>query len=210
MKKIAFIDMEGVLIPEIWKHFSNILNINELSTTTSEVTDYKILMNYRIDILKKNNIPLIELVELIQELNYMSEAKEFLAFLQKDNEFEIKIVSDCFQEFLNPFIKKLEISPQNVYCHNLEVDKNGIIERVIYTRNKGKHEVIVRYQKEKRSLKNSIAIGDAFNDFSMLHMVDHGFLFQPSIKVIENTPSYFHKVDSYQDIIDYLNYKNII
>lgn len=53
MKKIAFIDMEGVLIPEIWKHFSNILNINELSTTTREVIDYKTLMNYRIDILKK-------------------------------------------------------------------------------------------------------------------------------------------------------------
>lgn len=210
MKKIAFIDMEGVLIPEIWKNFSNILNINELSLTTRDVTDYKMLMNYRIDILKKNNISLVQLVELIQKMDYMNEAKEFLEFLQKDNKFEIKIISDCFQEFLNPFIKKLQLCPEDVYCHNLEVGKSGIIENVIYTRNKGKHEVIVKYQREKRSMKDSIAIGDAFNDFTMLHMVDHGFLFQPSIKVIENAPSYFHKVYSYQSIIDYLNHKKII
>lgn len=106
MKKMAFIDMEGVLIPEIWKHFANILNIPELSITTREVPDYKQLMSHRINILKDNNIPLCKLVEMIKEIELINGAKDFLKFLQIDKQFEIKIISDCFHEFLDPFFEK--------------------------------------------------------------------------------------------------------
>lgn len=210
MKKMAFIDMEGVLIPEIWKHFANILNIPELSITTREVPDYKQLMSHRINILKDNNIPLCKLVEMIKEIELINGAKDFLKFLQIDKQFEIKIISDCFHEFLDPFFEKLNFPTQNTYCHSLRVGKNGLIEGVNYTRDKGKHEIIVKYQREKISLKNSIAIGDAFNDFTMLHLVDHGFLLKASEQVKRNAPFYFHQVQSYQDILHYLGSRKII
>jgi phosphoserine/homoserine phosphotransferase len=209
MKKMAFIDMEGVLIPELWKHFSTVLNIPELAITTREVADYKSLMNFRINILKENNIPLTKLVELIKEIDASPNAKEFLEYLKNNKKFEVKIISDCFYEFLDPFFDKLNLPINNVYCHNLEINSNGYIENVIYNRKKGKHEIIVNYQKEKVPLKNSIAIGDAFNDFTMLHLVDHGFLFQPSEEVSKNSPFYFHKVESYQEIIQYLTYNRV-
>lgn len=210
MKKMAFIDMEGVLIPEIWKHFANILNIPELSITTREVPNYKQLMSHRINILKDKNIALNTLVEMIHEVEVFNGAKDFLNFLQTDNQFEIKIISNCFHEFLDPFFEKLNFPVQNTYCHTLRVGENGLIENVNYSRDKGKHEIIVKYQKEKVSLKNSIAIGDAFNDFTMLHLVDHGFLFKASEEVKKNSPFYFHKVQSYQDILNYLNSRKII
>ncbi|MBI0422493.1 bifunctional phosphoserine phosphatase/homoserine phosphotransferase ThrH [Acinetobacter sp. ACIN00229] len=204
MNKIAFIDMEGVLIPEIWKKFANHFNRPELLITTREVPDYKTLMEHRINILKEYNITLDQLIEIIKEVNPLKGAKEFLDYLQLNNKFEIRIVSDCFYEFLNPLFEKIELPCEKAYCHNLEVNKDGFIEKVNYSREKGKHEVIVKYQKKQITRLESIAIGDAFNDFTMLHLVDHGFLFQPSNEVKQNAPSYFHIVQSYQEINDYL------
>ena len=205
MKKMAFIDMEGVLVPEIWKYISKYFNIPELSVTTREVANYQELMNYRIDILEKNNIKLEQITDIIHNLKPIEGAKEFLEDLHLNKKFEIKIISDCFYEFLNPFFPKIGISSQNAYCHNLEMNENGLIEKVKYSRKKGKHEIIVKYQKENNSMKDSIAIGDAFNDFTMLHLVDHGFLFQPSEEVKRNAPVYFHTMQSYQEVIHYLD-----
>lgn len=204
MNRIAFIDMEGVLIPEIWKEISKYFDISELSITTREVSDYKSLMNYRINILKKYNITLTQLTNVIKEISPMNHAKEFLEHLQSNGKFEIRIVSDCFYQFLEPFFKKLGLSSDHAYCHNLQVNENGILERVNYSREKGKHEVIVDYRKQQTGKIETIAIGDAFNDFSMLHLVDYGFLFQPSSEVRRNAPSYFHIVQSYKEISDYL------
>lgn len=205
MKKMAFIDMEGVLIPEIWKHFANYFNIPELSLTTREVADYQQLMLSRINTLRTHNITLNRLTDVLKDIEPMSGAKEFLQYLECNKKFEIRIISDCFYEFLNPFFSKMGFSSQNAYCHHLEVDQNGLIERVNYSRKKGKHEVIVNYQKNKVSMKESIALGDAFNDFTMLHLVDHGFLFQPSDEVKKNAPFYFHTMQSYQEVMHYLN-----
>ncbi|HBM1136467.1 TPA: bifunctional phosphoserine phosphatase/homoserine phosphotransferase ThrH [Acinetobacter baumannii] len=205
MKKMAFIDMEGVIIPEIWKHFSHYFNIPELAVTTREVADYKQLMNQRINILKNKDISLNKLLEAIAELEPNNGAKDFLKYLQLNKNFEVRIISDCFYEFLDPFLKKIGIPSKHAYCHYLEVDSHGIIEKVHYLRNKGKHEIIVNYQKNNFSMKDSIAIGDAFNDFTMLHLVDHGFLFQPSEDVRKNAPFYFHTMQTYEDIINYLN-----
>ena len=210
MKKIAFIDMEGVLIPEIWKNFSKILKIPELSITTQEVPNYKSLMINRIRILKEHNISIDRLVEIVNEMDVIHEAKDFLEFLKTDMQFEIKIVSDCFYELLMPFLHKLNLSYQDVYCHNLNIAQDRLIQNVIYTRNTGKHEVIVEYQNTNYSMKNSLAIGDAFNDFSMLSLVDHGFLFNPSEEVKKKAPSSFHEVMCYKDIIYYLNNINFL
>jgi len=204
MNRIAFIDMEGVLIPEIWKKISKDFDIPALSLTTREVPDYKSLMEYRINILKKHNITLEQLTNVIKEMSPINDAKEFLEHLQANEKFEIIIISDCFYQFLEPFFKQIGLSADYAYCHNLEVNENGIIERVNYSREKGKHEVIANFQRKQTRRAETIAIGDAFNDFSMLHLVDHGFLFQPSNEVKKNAPSYFHIVQSYKEINDYL------
>lgn len=205
MNKVAFIDMEGVLVPEVWKFLASQLNISELSITTREVEDYKKLMLYRIDILNKNQITLPEIQNIISQLNPIEGAAEFLQALRVKG-FDIQIVSDCFHELLEVFLQKLEVPIETVYCHRLQVDDDGYIKKVLYSRQKGKHEIIERYP---LSLENSIAMGDAFNDFTMLEAVSQGYLFLPSKEVLRKALPIFNIVNSYQEVIESLHTKPI-
>jgi len=198
MNKIAFIDMEGVLVPEIWKFLAKRLDISELSITTREVEDYEKLMLYRIAVLEKHQITLPKIQSIIGKLNPIEGAKEFLQALKMKG-FEIKIVSDCFYELLEGFLQQLEVPMDTVYCHRLQIDSAGYVNKVLYSRQHGKHEIIEKYP---LSLGNSIAIGDAFNDFTMLSAVTHGYLFSPSKEVVEKALPMFNIVKSYQEMID--------
>lgn len=201
MNKVAFIDMEGVLVPEIWKFLASQLNISELSITTREVEDYKKLMLYRIDILNKNQITLSRIQDVISQLNPLEGAISFLQTLRLKG-FDIQIVSDCFHELLEGFLQKLEVPTETVYCHRLQVDDDGYIKKVIYSRQEGKHEIIERYP---FALDNSIAIGDAFNDFTMLKAVSQGYLFSPSKEVLDKSPLIFSVVNNYQEVINIID-----
>lgn len=201
MKKVAFIDMEGVLVPEIWKFLANQLDISELSITTREVEDYKKLMLYRIDVLNKNQITLLNIQDIISQLNPLEGAVAFLQTLRVKG-FDIQIVSDCFHELLEGFLQKLEVPMETVYCHRLKVDDDGYIKNVLYSRQEGKHEIIERYP---LSLENSIAIGDAFNDFTMLKAVSQGYLFSPSKEVLDKSPPTFNVVNNYQEVINIID-----
>ncbi|WP_198328112.1 bifunctional phosphoserine phosphatase/homoserine phosphotransferase ThrH [Psychrobacter faecalis] len=203
MNKVAFIDMEGVLVPEIWKFLASQLNISELSITTREVEDYKKLMLYRIDVLNKNQITLLNIQDIISQLNPLEGAVEFLQTLRVKG-FDIQIVSDCFHELLEGFLQKLEVPIETVYCHRLQVDGAGYVNKVLYSRQHGKHEIIEKYP---LSLGNSMAIGDAFNDFSMLEAVSHGYLFSPSKEVLGKALPAFNVVNNYQEVIDSINMK---
>ncbi|MFC6203471.1 bifunctional phosphoserine phosphatase/homoserine phosphotransferase ThrH [Psychrobacter urativorans] len=201
MNKVAFIDMEGVLVPEIWKFLASQLNISELSITTREVEDYKKLMLYRIDILNKNQIILSRIQDVISQLNPLEGAIIFLQTLRLKG-FDIQIVSDSFHELLEGFLQKLEVPTETVYCHRLQVDDDGYIKKVIYSRQEGKHEIIERYP---FALDNSIAIGDAFNDFTMLKAVSQGYLFSPSKEVLDKYPLIFSVVNNYQEVINIID-----
>jgi phosphoserine/homoserine phosphotransferase len=198
MNKVAFIDMEGVLAPEIWKFLASQLDISELSITTREVEDYKQLMLYRIDILNKNKITLLKIQDIVSQLNPIEGAAEFLQMLRAKG-FDIQIVSDCFHELLEGFLQKLEVPIATVYCHHLQVDDDDYIKKVIYSRQEGKHEIIERYP---FGLENSIAIGDAFNDFTMLKAVYQGYLFSPSKEVLDKSLPIFNVVNNYQEVIN--------
>ena len=198
MNKVAFIDMEGVLVPEIWKFLAKRLDISELSITTREVEDYQKLMIYRIAVLEKYQITLPKIQSIIGQLNPIEGAKEFLQSLKMKG-FEIKIVSDCFHELLEGFLQQLEVPMDTVYCHRLQIDSVGYVNKVLYSRQHGKHEIIEKYP---LSLGNSIAIGDAFNDFTMLSAATHGYLFSPSKEVVEKALPMFNIVKSYQEMID--------
>lgn len=201
MNKIAFIDMEGVLVPEIWKFLASQLNISELSITTREVEDYEQLMLYRIDILNKNKITLPNIQDIVSQLNPLEGAVEFLQTLRVKG-FDIQIVSDCFHELLEDFLQKLEVPIETVYCHRLQVDDDSYIKKVLYSRQEGKHEIVERYS---LSLENSIALGDAFNDFTMLKAVSQGYLFSPSKEVLDKSPPTFSVVNNYQEVINIID-----
>ncbi|MFK3990647.1 bifunctional phosphoserine phosphatase/homoserine phosphotransferase ThrH [Psychrobacter sp. NPDC064578] len=198
MNKVAFIDMEGVLVPEIWKFLASQLNIFELNITTREVEDYKQLMLYRIDILNKNQITLLRIQDVISQLNPIEGAAEFLQMLRLKG-FDIQIVSDCFHELLEGFLQKLEVPIETVYCHRLQVDGAGYVNKVLYSRQHGKHEIV---EKHPFSLENSIALGDAFNDFTMLKAVSKGYLFSPSKEVLDKSLPIFNVVNNYQEVIN--------
>lgn len=203
MNKVAFIDMEGVLVPEIWKFLAKRLNISELRITTREVEDYEKLMLYRIAVLAKYQITLPKIQSIIGQLDPIEGATEFLQELKRKG-FEIKIVSDCFHELLEGFLQQLKVPIDTVYCHRLQVDSEGYVNKVLYSRQHGKHEVIEKYP---LSLENSMAIGDAFNDFTMIEAVTHGYLFSPSKEVLEKALPIFNIVTSYQEVIDSINSK---
>ena len=133
MNKVAFIDMEGVLVSEIWKFLAKRLDISELSITTREVEDYQKLMLYRIAVLEKHQITLPKIQSIIGPLNPIEGAKEFLHALKMKG-FEIKIVSDCFHELLEGFLQQLEVPMDTIYCHRLQVDSAGYINKVLYSR----------------------------------------------------------------------------
>lgn len=200
MNKIAFIDMEGVLVPEIWKFLAKSLNICELNITTREIEDYKKLMLYRINVLKKYQITLSEIQRIVGQLKPVEGAEEFLKELRAQG-FKIQIVSDCFHELLEGFLLQLKIPIDTVHCHRLQIDDEGYMKKVLYSRLSGKHEVVERYA---LALENSMAMGDAFNDFTMLNAVSHGFLFSPSKEVLEKALPTFIIVNSYKEVLESL------
>lgn len=205
MKNGAFIDMEGVLIPEIWPYLAECLGLKELKITTRDVPDYNYLMKTRIECLKNNNVTFETVKELVDKLNPFTGADKFIQSL-KDNQYEVNIVSDSFYQLLGEFFKALDILQSSTHCHHLVIDNDGFINSINYTRTRGKHEV-VNAQIDK--LTHSIAVGDAFNDFSMLEIVDKGFLFSPSDTVRKLAPTNIHVVYDYNDIILSMNEINM-
>jgi phosphoserine/homoserine phosphotransferase len=190
-------DCEGVLIPEIWLEVQRRTGIEELKITTREEPDYDKLMNYRIDILKKNNIKLSNLREAVAGMEPLPGAVETLAELYKICP-RIFILTDTFENYAQPMFEQL--GQFTVFCHSLKIDEEGFIE---------KHVLRLSDQKRKavESLHNlnfkCIAIGDSFNDISMLKAADVGILFRPSEKVKATHPE-FPVIDKHEDL------KNVI
>ena len=120
---IVCLDMEGVLVPEIWIAFANETGIEELKKTTRDEPDYDKLMNYRLNILKEHGLGLKEIQETIEKIDPMPGAKEFLDQLREIT--QVIILSDTFTQFAQPLMKKL--GWPTIFCNTLEVDENGTI-----------------------------------------------------------------------------------
>jgi phosphoserine/homoserine phosphotransferase len=188
-------DCEGVLIPEIWLEVQRRTGIEELKITTREEPDYDKLMNFRIDILKKNNIKLSNLREAVAAMKPLPGAVNMLAELYKICP-RIIILTDTFENYAQPMFEQL--GQFTVFCHSLKIDNDGYIE---------KH--VLRLTDQKRKAVESlhglnfkcIAIGDSFNDISMLKAADVGILFRPSEKVKAAHPE-FPVIDKHEDLKD--------
>jgi phosphoserine/homoserine phosphotransferase len=170
---VACIDLEGVLAPEMWPYIGSCFGIPGLQRTTREEPDYYSLMLHRIMLLRKHNLTLDDVQNVVGTLAVYEQAAEFLDALRYH--FRIVIVSDAFVEFAAHFCGQL--GAPELQCHALSTDGQGYIESCVFLPRQGKEETVRLLQKEGNRV---LAIGDAFNDLAMLAAADNGFLFKPS------------------------------
>ena len=188
--EIVCLDLEGVLIPEIWIGVAERTGVESLKATTRDIPDYDQLMKQRLRIMDTHKLGISDVKEVIGSLEPLDGAISFLENLRKD--FQVIILSDTFYEFAEPFMMKLSLP--TLFCHNLEIDQNGRI--IDYHLRLKDHK-----RKAVESLKNLnftvYAAGDSYNDTSMLEAADRGILFKAPDNVKNEFPQ-FPFVDSYK------------
>ena len=180
---ITCLDLEGVLVPEIWIAFAEETGIAELKKTTRDEPDYDKLMKYRINILKEHNLGLKEIQNTISKIEPLPGAKEFLDELRSQMQFIM--LSDTFEQFAMPVMKKLGYPA--IFCNTLEVSNTGEITGYKMRCEKSKLTTV-------RSLQacgfNTIASGDSFNDLAMIEASKKGFLFRTTEQIKKDYPQY--------------------
>jgi phosphoserine/homoserine phosphotransferase len=171
-------DLEGVFVPEIWINVSKHTGIDELKLTTRDISDYDILMRGRLDLLRKHNLKLADIQSIISQLDPLPGAKEFTDWIR--TRLQLIIVSDTFVEFADPLMEKL--GRPTLLCHHLTTDSEGNITGYNLRQKEAKKRVVEALQNLEYKV---VAIGDSYNDISMLRRADHSILFNPPTNVLE-------------------------
>ncbi len=180
---IACLDLEGVLVPEIWIGVAERTGIPELRLTTRDIPDYDELMAGRLAILEKNDLGIADIQEVIAGLSPMDGARSFLDELRA--KMQVVILSDTFYQFAEPLMRQL--GWPTLFCHDLEIDPAGKITAYHLRQQDPKRKAVQAF----RSLNfQTIASGDSYNDTSMLGEADRGILFRPPENVIREFPQY--------------------
>ncbi len=195
MKKqsIVTLDLEGVLVPEIWIAFAEKTGIEKLRLTTRDIPDYDVLMRGRLAILDEHKLKLGDIQEVIGTLRPLDGAKEFLDELRSLT--QVIILSDTFEEFAKPLMRQLNWPA--ILCHCLEVDATGrIVNYNIRTPDQKRKTVAAL----KELNYNVISGGDSFNDTAMLAEAHHGFLFHAPENIKKQFPQ-FPALDRYEDLM---------
>ena len=180
---IACLDLEGVLLPEIWIKFAEKSGIDELKITTRDIPDYSKLMRARLQILQSHKLKINDIQEVIKTLTPLKGAKEFLLWLK--SEFQVIILSDTFYEFTGPLMKQLEYP--TLFCHQLVIDNKGSIIDFHLRQEDQKTKAVKALQGLNFKV---ISAGDSYNDTGMLKQADSGILFCPPESVIKEFPQY--------------------
>ena len=191
---IVCLDMEGVLVPEIWIAFAEETGITELKLTTRDEPDYDKLMNYRIKILKEHGLGLKEIQEVIAKIDLMPGAKEFLDELRSIT--QVIILSDTFEQFATPLMKKLDWP--TIFCNTLEVAENGEITGFKMRCPQSKLTTVKALQSIGYE---TIASGDSFNDLGMIQASKAGFLFKSTDAIKKDYPN-IPAYEEYSDLLD--------
>lgn len=185
-------DLEGIYTPEIWINVSKQTGIEELKLTTRDINDYNVLMRGRLALLKQNKLKLSDIQSIIQQIEPLQGARDFLDWLR--SEFQLIIVSDTFREFADSFMEKL--GRPTLLCHSLTTDFDGSIVDYNLRQTDAKRKVVESFQNLNYKV---IAIGDSYNDISMLRKADKAILFRPPQNVIDENPD-IQIVTSYDDL----------
>lgn len=177
------LDLEGVLVPEIWIEFSKRAKVPELARTTRDEPDYDKLMRFRIELLERNGLKLADIQDVIAGMGPMHGARDFLDDLRA--RYQVLILSDTFYEFAQPLMRQL--GWPTLLCHKLEVDERGFVRRHV-----------LRMADQKRHAVNAlralnfqvIAAGDSYNDTGMLAAADAGFFIHPPESIVAQFPQF--------------------
>ena len=191
---VVCLDLEGVLVPEIWIAFSEETNIPELRITTREEPDYDKLMAYRIKILKERGLGLKEIEQTIEKINPLDGAKEFLDKLRSIT--QVVILSDTFYQFGMPLMKKL--GNPTLLCNTLEVAENGEITGYKMRCDHSKLSTVKALQSVGFE---TIASGDSYNDLEMIQASKKGFLFRSTEKIKKDFP-HLKAFESYDELFE--------
>jgi len=190
--EIACLDLEGVLIPEIWIDFAERTGIDELRATTRDIPDYDILMRQRLRILREHKLGLPDIQAVISDMAPMPGAPEFVDWLRE--RFQVVILSDTYYEFAQPLMRQLGFPA--LFCHRLESDETGMIVNYHLRQKDPKRESVKAFHSLKYRV---IAAGDSYNDTTMLSEAEAGILFRAPDHVIREFPQ-FPAVHEYEDL----------
>lgn len=181
--QIVCLDLEGVLIPEIWVEFAAVTGIDALRRTTRDEPDYDKLMQYRLDILREHKMGLPDIQKVIGTLSPLPGAREFLDALR--DKFQVIILSDTFYEFAKPLMEQLD--RPTLFCHKLEADAEGYLVNYHLRMPNQKQEAVQRFKEINFKV---IAAGDSYNDTNMLGEAHAGILFCPPENVVREFPQF--------------------
>ncbi len=191
---IVCLDLEGVLVPEIWIAFAEESGIPELKKTTRDEPDYDKLMNWRLGILKEHGLGLKEIQETIAKIDPLPGAKEFLDKLREMG--QVIIISDTFTQFAKPLMKKL--GWPTIFCNSLEVAPDGTITGFKMRIEKSKYTTV----KALQSIGfETIASGDSYNDLGMIEASKAGFLFRSTEQIKKDHPE-LAAYETYDELFD--------
>ena len=190
---IVCLDLEGVLVPEIWIAFSKASGIPELSKTTRDEPDYDKLMRWRLSVLKEHNLGLREIQEIIEKIEPLDGAKAFLDELRSLT--QVIIISDTFTQFGLPLMKKLGYP--TLFCNELVVAKNGEITDFTMRVENSKYTTVKALQSVGFEI---ISAGDSYNDLGMLRASKKGFLFRSTEQIKANNPD-LTAFESYDELL---------
>lgn len=189
-------DLEGVLVPEVWINVARWTGIDELKLTTRDISDYSALMTRRLEILRHHGITITDIQKVISLLELIPGAQDFIEWLH--GRLQMIVVSDTFREFADPLLQKM--GWPLLFCHHLTIDGNGNITDFNLRQNDAKKMVVMKMQELNYQV---IAIGDSYNDISMLRQAEMGILFNPPPNVINDNKDI-------RVVTSYLQLKNII
>ncbi|MEM8706934.1 MAG: bifunctional phosphoserine phosphatase/homoserine phosphotransferase ThrH [Actinomycetota bacterium] len=190
-QKMVTLDVEGVLIPEVWVNLAIQTGIDDLKRTTRDEPNYDKLMNYRLEILDREGVTMGDLRAVLAEMGPLDGAHEFLQGLR--DQYQVILLSDTFQQFASPLMKQLGCP--TILCHQLRVKDDHIIDYVLRIDDHKRRSV-----EAFRSLNYQVvAAGDSYNDLSMIRAANAGALFHAPQNVIDENPD-LPAFDSYEDL----------
>ena len=185
-------DLEGVFVPEIWINVAKHTGIEELKLTTRDISDYDVLMKKRLAILKEHKLTLHDIQAVIQKIDPLEGAAEFLNWLR--SEHQLIIVSDTFVEFAGPLMEKLR--QPTLFCNSLVVAPDGSVTDYQLRQKDGKRKTVQALHSLNYRV---VAFGDSYNDINMLKEADASFLFRPPANVVKEYPE-IRPTDDYNQL----------
>lgn len=190
--EIACLDLEGVLVPEIWIAFAEETGIDAFKATTRDIPDYDVLMQQRLRLLDEHGLTLPQIQATIAKLKPLEGAVEFIDWLRE--RFQVVILSDTFYEFSQPLMRQLGFP--TLLCHSLVADENGRVVDYVLRQKNPKRQSVLAF---KTLYYRVIAAGDSYNDTTMLAEADAGILFHAPDNVIAEFPQ-FPAVQTFEDL----------